>query len=138
MLSSFFILEGRQLPTPCQTRWNSYFDSLNVLLSINVLKFRTFCEKMQVSPIDLDERNFLKEYVAVMEPIATYLDLLQGEVNCFLGLVLPSITMLNKLLNAVAVEITKDLRDGLLKKIGERYFYKFSNCFPKIFTIQYF
>lgn len=42
-------LFGRQLPTPGETRWNSTYDSLKVLLSIDQFKLRTFCEKMQVT-----------------------------------------------------------------------------------------
>ena len=86
---------------------------------------------MQVSSIDLDERNFLAEYVAIMSSIATYLDILQGEENCFLGLILPPITMLGKVLTSLSQDIAKELRDGLLIETGERYFFA-PKCFPNV------
>ncbi|KAI9565224.1 hypothetical protein GHT06_009006 [Daphnia sinensis] len=74
---------GRQLPSPCATRWNSFFDCLR---------------KLQVSPIEPDERNLLREYLTIMTPIAIYLDVLQGETNCYLG---PRLDHRDKLTTAV-------------------------------------
>ena len=96
-------------------------DSLKVLLFIDPIKLRTLCEKLQVSPIEQNERNLLKEYLAIMTPIAIYLDVLQGETNCFLGLVLPSIMMLKSKLTDLVLDITAELLDGILEKIEERY-----------------
>lgn len=42
---------GRQLQTPCETRWNSSYDALKVLLAVDHIKLRTLCEKIQVISI---------------------------------------------------------------------------------------
>ncbi|KZR97077.1 Uncharacterized protein APZ42_008252, partial [Daphnia magna] len=87
--------------------------------SFDPLKLRTLCEKLQVSPIEQDERNLLREYLAIMTPIAIYLDVLQGETNCFLGLVLPSLMMLRSKLTELVLDITEELRDGILLRLEE-------------------
>ena len=72
------------------------------------------------------ELAFLKEYVMVMAPLAASLDILQGDQNCALGFVLPTLTVLkNKLLN-MEIRVTKPLRDSLLAGIDRRFGYAFS------------
>ena len=96
-------------------------DSLKVLLFIDPIKLRTLCEKLQVSPIEQNERNLLKEYLAIMTPIAIYLVVLQGETKFFLGLVLPSIMMLKSKLPELVLDITAELWDRILVKLEERH-----------------
>ena len=86
----------------------AYIYCFAILLSIYPINLRTLCEKLLVSPIEQDERNLLKEYLAIMTPIAIYLDVLQGETNCFLGLVLPSIMMLKSKLTELVLDITTE------------------------------
>lgn len=127
---TYITITGRQLPTPCATRWNSFFDSLRVLLSVDPIKLRKLCEKLQVPPIEQDEHNLLREYLSLMAPIAIYLDVLQGEKNCFLGLVLPTIMMLKSKLSELVLEICASLRDGILVKLEERYTFHNLQIFP--------
>jgi len=64
--------------------------------------FDAFSEENQIStlpyrlkPVELD---FLKEYHNVMQPVAATLDSLQGDLNCFFGMLLPTLVQLrNKL-----------------------------------------
>ncbi len=108
------------MPTPNATRWNSTFDSLRVVLNIDEKKLTLLFENLMLISISKEDRQFLTEYVAITEPIAIYLDALQGEKNCFLGNVLPTIVKLKKMLNSLHLEKMQALCEGLLAKIDDR------------------
>lgn len=84
----------------------------------------SLCEKLAIPTISEEDVDYLFEYVQVMQPISTYLDLLQGEENCFLGLVLPTITKIKAQLEALVLEKASSIRDGLLEKLEERCVFK--------------
>jgi hypothetical protein len=54
--------------------------------------------------LDDEDYEILFEYVSIMKPISIYLDLLQGETNCFLGFVLPCIMEIKTELEAMELE----------------------------------
>jgi len=57
----------------------------------------------------------------VMTPVAAPLDIPQGEQQCALGYVLPTISTLKKKLNCDDIECTASLRDSLLQGIQKRF-----------------
>lgn len=62
-----------------------------------------------------------------MAPVATSLDLLQGEQQCSLGYVLPTLAVLKSKLQKVEVKHTKPLRDALLCGVDRRFTNLFSD-----------
>ena len=92
---------GCQLPKQCPTRWNSIFDCLRVLLNINEKQLNDLCVKLLIPQLDDEDYLIFSEYVSIMQPISIYLDLLQGETNCFLGIVLPSILKIRSILESL-------------------------------------
>ncbi len=96
------------------------FDSLRVALDVDHQEMNTLCSKLTVAPILAEDRKILLEYLALMKPIAMYLDALQGDKNCFLGLVLPTITKIRQALQSANVTISCCLRDGLLSHLNKR------------------
>jgi len=64
---------------------------------------------------------FLKEYITMFEPIATAITLLQGETNCYLAYVLPTIQSVRTKINAADVKHTAALKRALLQGIERRF-----------------
>lgn len=67
-----------------------------------------------------------KEYLAVMEPVAISLDILQGEHNCYLRCV-PVLVKLRRNLSKLSCLLSGEFRDYFVKRIDER----FSDCFKE-------
>jgi hypothetical protein len=86
----------------------------------------------------LDDANLvlLKEYVAVMSPLAKYFDVLQSEVNSYLGCVIPCIQKIKEALMEAKDLATNgygvNIRRGLLSSIEKRYdFSRFNPLFER-------
>ena len=68
------------------------------------------------------ELEFLQEYVATMKPFAQALDILQSELNCFMGFLLPTLYQLIHKLEKVQLglkycsSMAKALIDGIKKR----------------------
>uniref|UniRef100_A0A3Q2Z3R4 Uncharacterized LOC109529306 n=1 Tax=Hippocampus comes TaxID=109280 RepID=A0A3Q2Z3R4_HIPCM len=75
------LIAANQLKTAIKRKWNSYFNSVNVLLEVMSLP-----EQVEV----------LTEYRDVMKPVADTLDSLQGEDNAYMGILLPTLLVLKR------------------------------------------
>lgn len=84
---------------------------------------------LALKPPTPDQFNYLKEYLSVMAPISSYLDVMQGEENTHLGCVLPILVKLRTKLRGLYLtnQTSKNLRDGLLTKLGNRFGHLFDN-----------
>lgn len=75
---------------------------------------------------------FLDEYCVIMEHVATSLDLMQGEKNCFLGYVAPTIIALRlKLIQSTHLIYCKPLVFSIISSLEERFKYIFDLTLPK-------
>ena len=81
---------GHRFSVPCVTRWNSSCDSVKKLISVDDKKLSEVSKAIGVPPA------FLREYLMVMAPVAAALNILQGEQQCALGYILPTISTLKK------------------------------------------
>ena len=72
------LITGIVLPTPTVVRWNSFFNSLKTLMKY-ADKLSQICKATGVPNFKDSEIEFMKEYLECVEPIATALNLLQGE-----------------------------------------------------------
>lgn len=94
---------GRHFPRPSVTRWNSFFDAIDIAeknkISINqsideinreakrnINKFRNI---LRVEKLSVPEWRLLKEYSDCMRPIAMALDILQGDKHTCQRYILP-------------------------------------------------
>jgi hypothetical protein len=123
--AAFGIL-GFRFSVPCVTRWNSYYDATKKVLMAES-KLSEVCKAVGVPALVQAELSFLKEYVMVMAPLAASLDILQGDQNCALGFVLPTVTVLKNKLLIMDLRSTKPIRDSLLAGIERRFGYAFTN-----------
>lgn len=113
---------GRYLVVPGATRWNSLFDSLQLLLS-KVEKLDDICRDLGVPLFKKpSETDFLKEYCQVLEPVATALDILQGEREIFMGYLLPTLKCVRTtLVDQDGLEYCQPLRNALIAGFDKRF-----------------
>jgi len=117
------------LRTPGPTRWNATFDAVKRLLDIRVRdKLNCIMDALKLTRLTKHEIEVLDEYVQIMSPIATALDKLQGEEDCFLGNLTPTIHQVHKHLLRVSscVNHTKQLAAGLSDAVKSRFRHLFS------------
>jgi len=81
LFSHVLQITGCQLKTPVVTRWNSEYDSVNFIIQQDQVKLDGVFKKLKLEPLNAGDRILLKEYLAVMGPIAIYLDVMQEERN---------------------------------------------------------
>ncbi|KAG0712311.1 Zinc finger BED domain-containing protein 4 [Chionoecetes opilio] len=143
---------GRKLPTPVVTRWNSLYDACSVLLqrvmdddarleAVNeVLRNEGGTNRNRTSYYGFDDQDkqVLQEYCKVMKPLANCLDRLQTEENAYLGVLLPTLTLMRVALERMeeargdqALTYAKPLVRALLRQEGNKG--GFNNRFSAMF-----
>uniref|UniRef100_A0A667YGW7 HAT C-terminal dimerisation domain-containing protein n=1 Tax=Myripristis murdjan TaxID=586833 RepID=A0A667YGW7_9TELE len=90
---------GISFVTPNDTRWNSMFFS--------ILLLHTICDEFGLRRFTPEEIDFIHKFVSVMSPLASALNILQGEKNTFLGYLAPTIVQLKSDLNGLLKESLK-------------------------------
>ena len=124
---------GRILKTPCATRWNALYDAVSEIIQ-NTEKVNEVMVAVGKPTLKDGEILFLKEYVQCMKPIASALDRLQGDKDCLMGELVPSIRSVKKKLEAVSFSerlvYCQPLAEGMLAKLEERFnkFLSFESC----------
>ncbi|XP_076038380.1 uncharacterized protein LOC143023661 [Oratosquilla oratoria] len=95
-------LGGRRLVTPVATRWNSYFNSMKALMELVLEKqdakvaINRILADQGSAGFDMKDAEIIKEYLDVMEPVATCLDRMQSDKWAYMGNLLPDLMLLKK------------------------------------------
>ncbi|KAJ8045972.1 Zinc finger BED domain-containing protein 4 [Holothuria leucospilota] len=119
---------GRLLVVPNSTRWNSVYQALECITSLEEKQegiFDALCDTLEMPSFRQTEMTFIKEFCEVMKPVCQALDILQGEKTASLGFLLPTITCLREKLHDK--KISGNLRycvslvDALLAGISKRF-----------------
>ena len=78
---------------------------------------------IDVMPFRMNEISFINEYCNVMQLLACALDILQGETNCFIGYLLPTLTSLEMKLKAPRpnLKAAAPLVDAILAGVTKRF-----------------
>ncbi|XP_076058508.1 uncharacterized protein LOC143035524 [Oratosquilla oratoria] len=97
---------GKKLKVPGAKRWNSSYDSYNMLSGLlqdldTRKKINDLCTSMRPNPIPafVDEDEVIAEYVKVMAPVANALDKMQSDQHAYMGNFLPNLMVLQRDLN---------------------------------------
>nr|XP_033803666.1 uncharacterized protein LOC117362041 isoform X2 [Geotrypetes seraphini] len=114
------------LIVPKDTRWNSQYEAVDKVRLLSVTcesGLQTVCEKLKLPVFPQIEINFLGEYCMVMKPVANALDILQGEKNCYIGFLLPTIVSLKYRLQSIRhdLKLANPLADAILKGIETHF-----------------
>uniref|UniRef100_H3A7R3 HAT C-terminal dimerisation domain-containing protein n=1 Tax=Latimeria chalumnae TaxID=7897 RepID=H3A7R3_LATCH len=112
---------NRKLIVPCVTRWNSFYNAVERVMSIEHLSI--VCDEMGVAKFKMHEITFLKDYCKVLKPLAMALDILQGEEKCFYGYILPTLLKLMDCLqhSKVDLKVATSLPDAIITSIRKRF-----------------
>ncbi|XP_073725966.1 uncharacterized protein [Misgurnus anguillicaudatus] len=114
----------RKLIVPTATRWNSFHDALSLVSQIALTDLNTLCNQIGIKCITEKEYLFLKEYCAVLKPLATALDILQGEDHCYYGTILPTLEVLMSktlALKSGLSAMTSGLPEAIVQVIQARF-----------------
>lgn len=134
-------LGGRRLITPVATRWSSYFNSMKALMELVLEKqdakvaINHILADQGSAGFDLKDAEIIKEYVDVMEPVATCLDRMQSDRWAYMGNLLPDLMLLKKKLQQQQsrnLKHAKKLVDYLLDQ--DNLTNGFANRFGHLFT----
>jgi len=115
------------LVVPNDTRWNSHFRAVEKMKKVleqhpgHVVS--EVCQALDVVPFHANEICFINEYCTVMQPLASALDILQGETKCFIGYLLPTLTSLEMKLKALRpnLRLAAPLVDAILAGVAKRF-----------------
>ncbi|RXN04056.1 tol2 transposase [Labeo rohita] len=89
-----------RLITPCPTRWNSLYDSVNQLNSQRG-KLGDIMLKLNLPSFRDAELDYLEEYTKILKPIAVAIDRLQGQSSCYYAELLPTLFAVESKLEAL-------------------------------------
>ena len=106
---------GNSVKTPCATRWNSLYDSIEQLME-NKHNLNEIFKKLNISPLKENETTFLEDYLTVLKPVAMALDRLQGQNTCMYGELAPTLLAIKGKLNAIQFQ-ESSLCKGLLTAV---------------------
>ncbi|XP_030057344.1 zinc finger BED domain-containing protein 4 [Microcaecilia unicolor] len=114
------------LIVPNVTWWKSQYEAVDKVRLLSATcenGLRSVCEKFKLPVFPQTEINFLGEYCMVMKPVANALDILQGEKNCYIGFLLPTIVSLRYRLQSIRhdLKLANPLVDAVLKGIETRF-----------------
>ncbi|KAK8382392.1 hypothetical protein O3P69_015373 [Scylla paramamosain] len=91
---------NRRLTVPTKTSWNSLYDSLVVLNKVLEEKkdqlHKCMNQERNLTMFVQKDIDFMSEYVKVMAPVANALDHIQGEKQCYLGCLIPTLIVTKK------------------------------------------
>jgi len=107
---------------PCETRWNSLYDSLSCILKQKD-NLAQICNELGVPILQENELEFIKQYCECVRPVAEALDRLQGESHTFYGEIIPTLLTVKKKLQIINSQkpklcewLPKSLLNGLQKR----------------------
>ncbi|KAG0723177.1 hypothetical protein GWK47_043129 [Chionoecetes opilio] len=85
---------GRKLRTPNVTRWNSLLKDLSEVLDTKLAQINVMCMHNGISTFNQVDKDIINEYLTVMKPVVTSLDKLQMERETYMGVLLPTLSIL--------------------------------------------
>lgn len=141
---------GCSLSYPCPTRWNSLYDATIQLLKYKQ-KLNDLNLKLNLCAFKEIELEYLEEFCLLMKPIATALDYLQKETDCFYGQLLPTLFSLKQRLQNLQeqnLRHTGFILSNLLTSLHKRFakFFELSpeaneaiiaSCFHPLFKLKW-
>lgn len=85
-------------------------------------KLNIIFDKINVNKLKINELDFFSEYIQILEPIATAIDVLQGEKNCYLGYVLPTLYVIKTKLTEIShLKHCEIMRVTILENFEKRF-----------------
>ena len=118
----------RKLIVPTATRWNSNYDAVVRVTNNSLAESNELCTKLELWCFS---EFFLKECDTLLKPLSNGLDILQGEENCFLGTLLPTLETIIKKVIALQADLSS-MTIGLAGAIEDAIGHRFEKVFNAI------
>jgi len=112
---------GKTFIQPTCTRWCSEYYAVQRILDIGLDKVVECQTALQLSKMTEADMKFLDSYVSIMKPIADAMKLLEGESDCYLGCVIPTIMGLMKKLQSNSDPAMKPLVNAVIAGLKSRF-----------------
>ncbi|XP_077270691.1 uncharacterized protein LOC143901934 [Temnothorax americanus] len=115
------------LKRPVPTRWNYLYDALKQIHSLRgkIMSFEVRSIIQTTKPLRDQDFEYITEYLQWCKPLATAIDVLQGEQYCHYGYLLPSLLSIRKkwelLVQGSNLEICRPLVKNLKNKLEIRF-----------------
>ncbi|CAI5682826.1 unnamed protein product [Oreochromis niloticus] len=108
---------------PSVTRWSSEYHAIEKLMNLPESQLNEICEQLKVAKLHPQETVFLREYAAILKPLAYSVNLLQGEKNCYFGYVIPTLLSLKAKLSEklTQVQFSTHILLAIIKAIDTRF-----------------
>jgi hypothetical protein len=108
---------------PTCTRWCSEYYAVERIVDIGFEKIVNCQTALGLSKMTEGDMRFLNSFLAVMKPIVTAMKVLEGEADCYLSHVIPTIMGVERKLRSnsdIAMKpLTSALLNGLQSRFGE-------------------
>lgn len=126
------------LVLPVSTRWNSLYDAIQRILQIGTKQLNKLMHEFGLPKFISSDINFLKEYVAVLEPIALAIEHLRA-TNCYFAIFLPTIYSTDDCLQNLKsskFQYCSALLNAIINGVQSRFEYLWDfrneNCIPAL------
>ncbi|CAG9793243.1 unnamed protein product [Diatraea saccharalis] len=116
-------MTGKSPTSPCATRWNSYYNSIQDLLAVQTSLSETM-KMLKLPPLKENEIHFLSEYVDCSKPLAEAIQSLQGEKDIYYGSLLPELVRIQHVIKCLRTENLKycsSLLDVIEENLNRRF-----------------
>ena len=108
---------------PTCTRWCSEYYAVERIIDIGFASVVNCQEALGLVPMTEADMKFLNAFLQIMKPLVTAMKILEGETECYIGLVIPTIMGVQKRLQSnvepLMKPLTKALIDGLAARFGK-------------------
>lgn len=112
---------GMTFLNPTCTRWSSSYMAVQRIVEVGIEKTQSCQHRIGLHPFSEEDFTFLNAYVTVMRPIAIAMEVLQGEKDCFIGHVIPTIRGIEHKLSKVTDKLTAPLVNALRGGLDMRF-----------------
>lgn len=108
---------------PSVTRWSSEYHAIKKLSRLTESQLNGICDQLKLAILHHQETMFLKEYTAILKPLAYSIHLLQGEKNCYFGYIVPTILSRKAKLavKLTQVQFSTHILSAVIKAIDTRF-----------------
>ncbi|KAL7302919.1 hypothetical protein TKK_0004148 [Trichogramma kaykai] len=126
-LNEFF---GECLQKPNVTRWNSMYKCLKQIYKLKKKIIEPEISQILKKKIGFEESDFvhINHYLAIMEHLASAINLLQGDENCYYGQLIPTLITIeqrwlekSQSMNSKSLLMYKDLVQGMAGSLKKRF-----------------